>query len=108
MSDGPRVRTVGIDLQDSEESRPLVDAIEQDNPDADVLRIPGLVKITSPGELVIRRETVEEQMGREWETHELQVAIVSYSGHIAEWDDDEIVIRWEHRTQERGAAASTT
>jgi phenol hydroxylase P2 protein len=90
---------VGIDLQDSEESRALVDAIEQDNPDAQFTRMPGLVKITSPRELVIRRETVEERMGREWETHELQVAIVSYSGNIAEWDDDEIVIRWEHWKQ---------
>ena len=35
-------------------------------------------------------------MGREWETHELQVHIVSYSGNIAEWDDDEIVIKWEN------------
>jgi hypothetical protein len=24
------------------------------------------------------------------------VNIVSYSGNIAEWDDDEILIKWEH------------
>jgi phenol/toluene 2-monooxygenase (NADH) P2/A2 len=91
-----RTRSVGIDLQDSEESRALIDAIEEDNPDAEVTRIPGLVKIKSPRDLVIRRETVEQHMGREWETHELQVHIVSYSGNIAEWDDDEIVIKWEN------------
>jgi phenol/toluene 2-monooxygenase (NADH) P2/A2 len=92
----PTVREVGIDLQDSEETRSLVDAIEQDNPNANLRRMPGLVKIQAPGELVINRETVEQYIGREWETHEFQVSIVSYSGNIAEWDDDRIVIKWEH------------
>jgi phenol/toluene 2-monooxygenase (NADH) P2/A2 len=96
MTSGPRVRQVGVDLQDSEESRALVEAIEEDNPDATLRRMPGLVKIQTPGQLVINRETVEQRMGREWETHEFQVNIVSYSGNIAEWDDDRIVIKWEH------------
>lgn len=96
MTSARKVRPVGVDLQDSEESRALVEAIEEDNPDANIIRMPGLVKLQAPGQLVIRRETVEQRMGREWETHEFQVAIVSYSGHIAEWDDDEIVIKWEH------------
>jgi len=96
MTSGPRVRQVGVDLQDSEESRALVEAIEQDNPDANLRRMAGLVKIQAPGQLVIKRETVEQRMGREWETHEFQVSIVSYSGNIAEWDDDQIVIKWEH------------
>lgn len=96
MTSAPKVRQVGVDLQDSEESRALVEAIEADNPDANLIRMPGLVKIQAPGQLVIQRETVEQRMGREWETHEFQVSIVSYSGQIAEWDDDQIVIRWEH------------
>lgn len=96
MTSAPRARLVGIDLQDTEESRALVDAIEEDNPDANLTRMPGIVKIQTPGTLVIKRETVEQRMGREWETHEFQVAIVSYSGNIAEWDDDQIVIKWEH------------
>jgi phenol hydroxylase P2 protein len=91
-----RVRTVGVDLQDSEETRPLLDAIEEDNPDANLIRMPGLVKVQAPRQLVIHRETVEQHMGREWETHEFQMNIVSYSGHIAVWDDDEILIKWEH------------
>jgi phenol hydroxylase P2 protein len=96
MTSSQKVRTVGVDLQDSEESRPLLEAIEEDNPEANLLRMPGLVKVQAPRELVIRRETVEQRMGREWETHEFQMNIVSYSGHIAVWDDDEIVIKWEH------------
>lgn len=96
MTSQPKVRQVGLDLQDTEETRPLLDAIEEDNPEANLIRMPGLVKIQAPRELVVRRETVEQQMGREWETHEFQMNIVSYSGHIAVWDDDEIVIKWEH------------
>lgn len=96
MTGHPRVRNVAVDLQDSEDSHALVDAIEQDNPDVNLIRMPGLVKLQAPGQLVIRRETVEQFMGREWETHEFQVNIVSYAGNIAEWDDDQIVIKWEH------------
>jgi phenol/toluene 2-monooxygenase (NADH) P2/A2 len=92
----PRTRQVSVDLQDSEDTRALVEAIEEDNPDADLLRMPGLVRIQAPKAVVIRRETVEQRMGREWETHEFQMNIVSYSGHIADWDDDQIVIKWEH------------
>ena len=91
-----KTRLVGVDLQDNEETRALVEAIEADNPDVTLRHMPGLVKIQTPGQLVIRRETVEERMGREWETHEFQLNIVSYSGNIAEWDDDRIVIKWEH------------
>jgi len=91
-----RVRLVGVDLQDSEESRALVEAIEEDNPEANLRRMPGLVKIQSPHPLEIRRETVERHMGREWETHEFQMAIESYAGNIDEWDDDRIVIKWQH------------
>jgi phenol hydroxylase P2 protein len=96
MTARPRARVVGIDLQDSEETRALVEAIEDDNPDLTLRRIPGLVKLQTSGRLVIRRETVEQRMGRPWETHEFQLNIVSYSGNIAEWDDDQIVIAWEH------------
>jgi len=91
-----RVRHVGVDLQDSEETHALVEAIEADNPQATLRRMPGLVKVQTPGELVIKRETVEEKLGRPWETHEFQLSIVSYSGNIAEWDDDKIVVKWEH------------
>ena len=55
-----------------------------------------LVRITAPGRLVVNRVTVEDRLGREWETHEFQMAIVSYFGHIQDWDDDEIVIAWDH------------
>jgi phenol/toluene 2-monooxygenase (NADH) P2/A2 len=90
------VRDVGVDLQENDANRPVIDAIEADNPECSVRHIPGLVRISAPGRLVITRETVEEKLGREWETHEFQLAIVSYFGHIKDWDDDQIVIQWDH------------
>ncbi|WP_037357340.1 MmoB/DmpM family protein [Amycolatopsis orientalis] len=89
-------RPVGIDLQESEENRALIDAIKQDNPELTLRHLPGLVKLSAPGEIVINRETVEEKLGREWETGEFQLAIVSYAGNFSEWDDDRILVKWEH------------
>ncbi|HPB72389.1 MAG TPA: MmoB/DmpM family protein [Phycicoccus sp.] len=88
-------RPVGVDIQENEQNRPVIEAIEADNPKATVRYLPGMVRIQSPGELVINRETVEERLGREWETHEFQLAIISYFGHIKEWDDDQIRIAWD-------------
>ena len=89
-------RQVGIDLQESEESRALVEAIKADNPELTIRRLPGLVKIQSAGEIVINRETVEKKLGRPWETGEFQLALVSYAGNFSEWDDDQIIVKWEH------------
>lgn len=89
-----RIRNVSLDLQDNDTSRPIVDAIERDNPSVQVQRMPGMVKLTSPGHLVIRRLTVEEMLGQEWDTEELQLVIISLSGNI-DTDEDEILIKWD-------------
>jgi phenol hydroxylase P2 protein len=90
-------REVGVDLQESgEDVRRMVNAIEKDNPGMRVTHMPGLIKVNSPGKLVIKRETIEDELGREWETHEFQLSIVSYYGNISDYDDDEIVISWDH------------
>jgi phenol/toluene 2-monooxygenase (NADH) P2/A2 len=92
---GASERTVGIDLQASEEGRAVIQAIEEDNPGASVTEIPGVIRLQAPGELVIRRDTVTRLLGRDWETLELQLTLVSYYGNF-EFDDDEISIKWEH------------
>ena len=89
-------RQVGIDLQDSEENRPLIEAIRQDNPDLTIRHLPGLVKLQAPRQILVNRETVELKLGREWETGEFQLALVSYAGNFSEWDDDQILVSWEH------------
>ncbi len=96
MTTEARVRTVGVDLQESDETHFLVEAIEADNPDLTITHMPGLVRVTSPTTLTINAATVTERLGRTWETHEFQLSIVSFYGHIAEWDDDSILIAWDH------------
>ncbi len=97
MSTTASTRTVGVDIQESESNRALVEAIEATNVGCTVQHMPGLVRISVPGRLVITRESVEERLGREWETHEFQLSHrVATSGNINEWDDDEIVIKWDH------------
>lgn len=89
-------RKVGIDLQENEENRLLIEAIEADNQELTIRRLPGLVKLSAPAEIVINRTSVEGLLGRPWDTGEFQMAIVSLAGNVAEWDDDQIVIRWNH------------
>ena len=86
---------VFIAFQANEESRPLVDAIVADNPEAQVVYLPGLVKIDAPNRLVVRRETIEEIIGRKYDLQELSVNLVTMTGNLEE-DDDEFVLSWKH------------
>ena len=90
------LRQVGVDIQDAEENRGLVDAIRADNPQLTIRHLPGLLKLQAAGRMVINRETVESKLGRDWDTGEFQLAIVSYVGNFSEWDDDQIIVSWEH------------
>ncbi len=82
------VSTVFIAFQTNETSRAIVEAIVADNPTAVVQEQPAMVKVDVPGSLVIRRETVEEQLGRSFDLQELHVHLITLSGHIDETDDD--------------------
>jgi len=86
---------VFIAFQANEESRPVVDAIVADNPEAQVVYSPGLVKIDAPGKLVIRRETIEGQTGRPYDLQQLQINLVTLSGNLDE-DDDTFTLSWKH------------
>jgi phenol hydroxylase P2 protein len=96
MSVASQSRPVGVDLQENEENRALVEAIEADNDDLNIRHMPGMIRLTKNGRLVINQSSVEERLGRPWETHEFQMAIISYFGEFVEWDDDQIVIAWQH------------
>lgn len=91
-----KVRMVGVDLQENDDSRAIVEAIEADNEGVLVSRMPGLVRAQCPRSMVIRQATVEQHLGRAWQTQDFQLAIVSYFGHIQDWDDDQVVVAWDH------------
>jgi phenol hydroxylase P2 protein len=85
--------TVFIALQANEDTRPIIEAIELDNPQAVVNREPAMVKINAPGRLVIRKETIEEQIGRSYDLQELQINLITLSGNVDE-DEDTLTLTW--------------
>lgn len=87
---------VFISLVTNDLSRSIVEAIVADNPEAVVSDYPAMVKIEAPGRLVIRRESVEERIGRDWDVQELHLNLISLSGSIDE-TDDEFTLQWGAR-----------
>jgi len=86
---------VFIAFQANEDSRPIVDAILADNPSAQAVRSPGLVKIDAPGSLTIHRSSIEAQTGQPFDLQAIHLSLVTLSGHIDE-DDDSFTLSWSH------------
>lgn len=88
-------RNVSITLQNTDDARPIIDAITSDNPEAVVHSYPGIVKIDCAGSLIVRRESVESRIGRRWDPQELHLSVVSMAGNVDE-DDDYFALAWKH------------
>lgn len=88
---------VFLALQANDDTRPIIQAIEQDNPHAIVTRMPAMVKIDAAKRLCVQRATVEEHLGRPWDVQELHVNLISISGNIEE-TDDAFVLGWFNQT----------
>lgn len=88
------VSTVFLALQANDDTRHVIDAIMADNPAASLDPQPAMVRITAPGSLVVRRETIEDLMGREFDLQELHINMISLSGRVDE-TDDELTLSWE-------------
>eukprot|EP00656_Telonema_subtile_P024429 TRINITY_DN26667_c0_g1_i1.p1 TRINITY_DN26667_c0_g1~~TRINITY_DN26667_c0_g1_i1.p1 ORF type:complete len:110 (-),score=12.33 TRINITY_DN26667_c0_g1_i1:35-364(-) len=73
--------------QDNDESRYIVEAIEEDNPEATVIHMPAMIRIEMDGRLTVLRETVEEKMGRDWDIQELHLNLITLGGNVEEDDD---------------------
>ncbi|QHS11084.1 MmoB/DmpM family protein [Sinimarinibacterium sp. NLF-5-8] len=84
---------VFIAFQTNDDTRPIIEAIGEDNPNAVINRMPAMVKIDCPDRLVVRRTSIEERIGRAFDLRELQVNLISLSGNIDE-DEDEFVLHW--------------
>jgi len=84
---------VFIAFQKNEETRAIVDAIVADNPQAIVSLQPAMVKIDAPGRLVIRKSSIEQEIGREFDLQEMHVHLITLSGNIDE-TDDEFSLTW--------------
>ena len=85
--------TVFIALQTNEDTRQVIVAILQDNPSAVVDEQPAMVKINAEDRLVVRRETIEELIGRPYDLQEMQVHMITMSGNLDQ-TDDEMTLFW--------------
>jgi len=86
--------TVFIAFQTNETSRGIVEAIEDDNPSAVVSEQPAMVKVDVPDSMTIRRSTIEEKLGRRFDLQEMQVHLITLSGHVDE-SDEEFNLSWK-------------
>jgi len=87
--------TVFIAFQTNEDTRPIVESILADNPHAVLDEQPAMVKINAEDSMVIRRESIEERIGRDFDLQELQVNLITISGHLDE-DDDTFTLSWKN------------
>ncbi|NTV11796.1 MAG: monooxygenase [Zoogloea sp.] len=85
--------TVFIALQTNEETRPIVEAIAADNPHARINAFPAMVKIDAENRLVVKRSTIEELIGRDFDLQELHINLISLTGNVDE-TDDELTLSW--------------
>ena len=87
------VQLVSITIQNTGDGRAIVEAIKADNPGTDVMEMPGAFKVDRAESLTINRETVSEKLGREWDTEEIHLSMVSMAGNLDE-DDDYFTLNW--------------
>ena len=85
--------SVFIAFQTNDDTRPIIEAIGEDNPAAVINLMPAMVKIDAPDRLEIRRHTIEELIGRDFDLRELHVNLITLGGHVDE-DDDTLTLSW--------------
>ena len=86
---------VFIAFQKNEDSRAIVNAILADNPTAIVSDQPAMVKIDVPGRMVIRKSTIEQEIGRDFDLQEMHINLITLTGNIDE-TEDEFTLSWSH------------
>lgn len=84
---------VTITLQNNDEGRYIIEAIEQDNADAVKTVYPSMVKFDAPERIVVNKATVEDLIGRDWDVQELHLSIVSIGGQVDE-EDEYFALEW--------------
>ena len=84
---------VFIAFQRNEDTRPIIEAVLTDNAHAEAIESPAMVKIDAEGKLVVRRETIEELIGRPYDLQEMQIHMITMSGNLDQ-TDDEMTLFW--------------
>lgn len=84
---------VFIALQTNDDTRSIIQAILADNPHAIANEQPAMVKIDAESSLVVRRSSIEDLIGRDFDLQELHINLISLTGHVDE-TDDELTLSW--------------
>lgn len=85
--------TVFLALQTNDDTRPIIEAIMADNPHAVLNEQPAMVKIDAQSLLTVRRQSIEERIGRDFDLQELHLHLISLSGNIDE-SDEAMTLSW--------------
>jgi toluene monooxygenase system protein D len=82
---GPVIRGLDANLADA-----VIDAIEVDNPDAEVLVDDqgGYIRIGTPNVCRLTRASLEEALGRTFQLHQLEPQLAGFAGRMKLTDDD--------------------
>ncbi len=86
---------VYIALQENDVSRYIVEAIEEDNPEVSIQYMPALIRVEADNFMAIKRETVEEKLGRDWDVQELHLNLITLAGNVDE-DDEQLTLSWNN------------
>ena len=82
-------------IQSTDEGRVIADVIKKDNEGIVVSNKPAMIRLEREGSIVVKAQSVSEALGRDWETDELQLVLISTGGQIDE-DDDQFVVYWNN------------
>jgi phenol/toluene 2-monooxygenase (NADH) P2/A2 len=90
---------VGMDLDTSGGSivGAIIAAIEEDNKGVIVDDYMVYKKVKAPGKIILKRETVEECLGADFEMDQVHLVMSSCFGFITEWDEEHLTIEWEEK-----------
>nr|WP_295973540.1 MmoB/DmpM family protein [uncultured Bacillus sp.] len=94
---GEKEAYVGMDLDTSGGSivAAMIAAIEEDNEGTLVEDYMVYKKVKVPQRLILKRETVEEHLGADFDMDQVHLFMASCFGFITDWDEEKIVIEWE-------------
>jgi phenol hydroxylase P2 protein len=88
---------VGMDLDTSGGSivTAIIAAIQEVNEGVIVEDYMVYKKVKAPGKMVLKRETVEEHLGADFEMDRVHMVMSSCFGFITDWDEEQLTIEWE-------------
>jgi hypothetical protein len=83
-----------LELMGGEDADAIAEAVKKNNPDAIVEVLPGQLNISAPGRLEFECADVSDELGRRWDTRELQVILANYAGYIVRMDESGVTLSW--------------